>query len=116
MLSMPPVWIWLTIIFAIIITYSYRAAFLIFSDKLSFPTWVKKALRFVPAAVIAALVIPKLIYQGGQIQMPWFTGGNLRLIAGILAIFVAWRTKNLFITLVSGMALLWALQWLSNFF
>lgn len=115
MLSMPPFWIWVAIILASAITYAYRVSFLVFSDRLNFPAWVRKALRFVPAAVIAALVIPKLVYHDKQLQMPWFDGGNLRLIAGILAVIVAWRTKNLFLTLVSGMLFLWGLQWLQQF-
>ncbi|MGH2374135.1 MAG: AzlD domain-containing protein [bacterium] len=33
-----------------------------------------------------------------------------RLIAGVLAAGVAWRTKNVFLTIGVGMALLWILQ------
>jgi branched-subunit amino acid transport protein len=36
--------------------------------------------------------------------------GNARLLSGLLAIFIAWRTKNVTLTIVVGMLALWILQ------
>jgi branched-subunit amino acid transport protein len=36
--------------------------------------------------------------------------GNTRLVAGALAALVAWRTKNVLLTIGVGMAALWILQ------
>jgi branched-subunit amino acid transport protein len=36
--------------------------------------------------------------------------GNARLVAGVLAILVAWRTRNIFLTILVGMGVLWLLQ------
>ncbi|MBF8282806.1 MAG: Branched-chain amino acid transport, partial [Anaerolineales bacterium] len=36
--------------------------------------------------------------------------GNARLLAGGLAMLVAWRTKNVLLTIAVGMGALWILQ------
>jgi branched-subunit amino acid transport protein len=63
-------------------------------------------LRFVPAAVLSALS------AGGAAARRHtdLSLGNTRLIAGLLAVLVAWWTKNTLITILVGMALLVALQ------
>ena len=38
--------------------------------------------------------------------------GNLRLPAGLLAALVAWRTRNVLLTITAGMVALWLMQWL----
>lgn len=60
-----------------------------------------------PAAVLSAIVLPELVIQDGALAV---TPANPRLLAGIVAILVAWRTKNILLTLISGMATLWILQ------
>jgi branched-subunit amino acid transport protein len=37
---------------------------------------------------------------------------NPRLLAGLLAIIVAWRTKNVMYTILVGMLALWLLQFI----
>jgi branched-subunit amino acid transport protein len=36
--------------------------------------------------------------------------GNERLLAGLVAVLIAWRTRSVLFTLGGGMATLWALQ------
>ncbi|MCA9949547.1 MAG: AzlD domain-containing protein [Anaerolineales bacterium] len=36
--------------------------------------------------------------------------GNGRLLAGLVAIIVAWKTKNVLLTIIVGMIVLWLLQ------
>jgi branched-subunit amino acid transport protein len=36
--------------------------------------------------------------------------GNARLIAGVIAALVAWRTKNVVLTIAIGMIALWVLS------
>jgi branched-subunit amino acid transport protein len=36
--------------------------------------------------------------------------GNGRLVAGAIAALVAWRTRNVFLTIAVGMAALWSAQ------
>jgi branched-subunit amino acid transport protein len=71
------------------------------------PPLVRRALRFVPPAVLSAIIFPELLRPGGTLDISL---GNLRLLAGLLAALVAWRTKNVVLTIAVGMAVLWILQ------
>jgi branched-subunit amino acid transport protein len=52
-------------------------------------------------------VVPELLMPGGDFD---FSLGNGRLLAGVLAAMVAWRTKNVVLTILVGMAALYILQ------
>lgn len=69
------------------------------------PELARRALRLIPAAVLAAITTPSLTHPGGVFD-PW----NDRMLAGVIAAFVAWRTKNVLATIVAGMGALWLLQ------
>jgi len=101
--------IWLTIIAAGILTYAIRLSFILLYGQIRMPSQIERALRFVPPAVLTAIFIPELILNDGN---PFLSFGNARLLAGMLAIVVAWRTKNVIYTIVIGMLALWILQFL----
>ena len=98
---------WLTIFAAGLITYATRLSFILLFERIEIPAWLRRSLRFVPAAVLSAIFAPELVLQDGTLAI---TPTNPRLLAGIIAILVAWRTKNILLTLISGMAALWILQ------
>lgn len=98
---------WLTIFAAGLITFATRLSFILLFERIQIPTWLRRALRFVPVAVLSAIILPELVFQDGALAV---TPTNPRLLAGIIAILVAWRTKNILLTLISGMASLWILQ------
>jgi branched-subunit amino acid transport protein len=54
--------------------------------------------------VLAAIILPELLMKDGR---PYLAPQNSFLVAGIIAVLVAWRTKNLLLTIVTGMAALW---------
>jgi branched-subunit amino acid transport protein len=54
--------------------------------------------------VLSAIVFPELLLREGALAI---SPGNPRLLAGILAGLVAWRTRNMLLTIVVGMAALW---------
>ena len=101
--------IWLTIIIAGILTYATRLSFIIFYGKIKMPELVEQTLRFVPPAVLTAIFFPELLLANGEL---YISLGNARLLAGTLAILVAWRTKNVTYTIVIGMLALWIMQYL----
>jgi branched-subunit amino acid transport protein len=72
---------------------------------------VERALRFVPVAVLTAIFFPELLIIQGDLMLSF---RNPRLLAGLLAILVAWRTKNVMYTIVIGMLTLWLLQFIFN--
>lgn len=86
------------------LTFALRASFLLLGERLTLPGGLARALRFVPAAVLAALVLPAVVAPEGQLAF-----GDPRLLAGAVAALVAWRTRAVLPTLLVGMALLWGL-------
>ena len=59
-----------------------------------------RALRYVPVAVLTAIIIPDLVLSGGE---PSLALSNAYLYAGIIAAVIAWRTRNLLATIGVGM-------------
>jgi branched-subunit amino acid transport protein len=57
--------------------------------------------------VLAALIFPELLMHSGSLDISL---DNLRLLSGAVAILVAWRTRNLWLTILSGMVTLMLLQ------
>jgi len=98
--------IWLLFIALALGTFALRLSFIYLFGKVEMPEWLRRALRFVPASVLAALVFPALTYPNGTLDLSL---GNIRLLAGIGGALVAWRTKNVLWTIVVGMVLFWVL-------
>ena len=90
-----------------IVTLALRASFLLLQDRAGLPPLLRRALTYVPPAVLAAIVTPALFAPGTVAIGPV----DARLPAGLLAIVVAWRTKSVIATLGAGMAVLWTLTW-----
>jgi len=89
-------------------TYLERLSFIgIISDR-EVPEWAVLPLRFVAPAVFAALVAPAvLLHDGSLVVSP---SVNPRVLATLIALLVAWRTKSVVATIVAGMAAIWLLQ------
>lgn len=98
---------WVTLAAIGLITYSIRLSFILLLDRLKLPDRFIRGLRFVPPAVLTAIIFPELLIQDGAILL---SPANLRLAAGLAAGLVAWRTKNVLLTIAAGMAVLLALQ------
>jgi branched chain amino acid efflux pump len=99
--------LWLTMALAGLLTYAIRLSFVLLLERVSMPDWFQRALRFVPAAVLSAIIVPGLFDHGGTMD---FSARNPQVWAGILAIAVAWRTRNVLATIATGMAALLVLQ------
>ena len=102
----PQVWLLISLMAAG--TLALRVSFLGIAGRTGrIPDPVRRVLRFIPAAVLAALVVPALLRPDGAFDV---TFGNHRLLAGIAASVVAWRTRNVFATIAAGMVILWLLD------
>jgi branched-subunit amino acid transport protein len=99
--------LWLTIAGAGAVTFALRLSFIALLGRMETPLFLGRALRFVPAAVLTAVVIPLLFYDNGALAVSL---GNERLLAGLVAALIAWRSRSVPLTLGGGMATLWALQ------
>ncbi len=98
---------WLIIIGMGVVTYGIRLSAIVLLGQCEFPQIVQRALRFVPPAVLSAIIFPELFQPGGTFK---FSLSNVRLLAGVLASIVAWRSKNVLATIAVGMIALWILQ------
>src|SRR5215210_3713295 len=104
---------WLAVAGAGVVTFALRLSFIALLGRIELPVLLSQALRFVPAAVFTAVVVPLLFYVDGAVEVSL---GNERLLAGLAAVLIAYRTRSVPLTLVGGMATLWALQVLEHSF
>lgn len=95
--------LWPVILLSGLLTYAIRLSFIALFGRMQVPPWMQRALRFVPPAVLTAILLPDLVMHGGSLDLSL---GNERLMAGLLATFVAWRTRNMLLTILAGMAAL----------
>jgi branched-subunit amino acid transport protein len=93
--------IWALILAAGVITFSIRLSFIFIFERWPIPEWFRRSLRYVPAAVLSAILVPELTTWDGKINLSW---GNPQIISGLVAIIIAWRTRNILLTLGSGLA------------
>lgn len=101
--------IWLAIFGMTLATFFQRASFLLLPPQVQLPALLRRALRYVPAAVLTAIWAPELMLQKGVLSLAL---GNERLLAGIVAIAIAWRFKVTFGTIIAGLAALHLFDWM----
>lgn len=100
---------WVTIVLASLGTFVLRASFLLVAGRLvDLQPGAQRVLRQIPPAVLAALVVPSLLRPHGSLDL-W----QPELLAGVVAGFVSWRTRNIGLTLVVGMLVLVAVEQLA---
>jgi len=101
--------LWLAIAGMMVATFGQRASFLLLPDHVQLPALLRRALRYVPAAVLTAIWAPELLLQKGVLSIAL---GNERLLAGAVAIAIAWRFLVTFGTIVAGLAALHFFDWM----
>lgn len=99
--------IWLIMIAGGLITFGMRFSLIYLFGRFEVPETMRRALHYVPPAVLSAIIFPELFLQNGSIAL---TLTNTRLIAGLAAILVAWFSKNTLLTIITGMVILLLLQ------
>lgn len=102
--------LWLTVLGMGIVTYGIRLSLFVLVSHTALPRAARDALRFVLPAVLFAIILPAVLYVGED-QSFDLTLRNERLLAAAFAAAVAWLSKNVWLTVVTGMAILWVLQW-----
>ena len=102
--------LWLTVVGMGLVTYAIRLSVLVFVSHTHLPGAARDALRFVKPAVLFAIILPAVLYVGDD-QSFELTLGNQRFVAACFAAAIAWFTKSVWLTVATGMAALWLLQW-----
>jgi len=99
--------LWLTLIGMGLVTYAIRLSFILLWGKVAVPAVAQRALRFVPPAVLSAIIFPEILRHTGDWNL---SPANPRLLAALMAALVAWRTRNPLLTIAAGMAVLFLTQ------
>ena len=99
---------WLAFLLGGMGTYLMRLSFIGLMGGRTMPASVERALSYVGPSVFAAIVMPAVLGDDGVNRL-W--SPDPQLIAALIAGYVTWRTRNIPLMLVVGMATLWLLQW-----
>ncbi|GIL11620.1 MAG: branched-chain amino acid ABC transporter [Chloroflexota bacterium] len=91
---------WLLILGMALVTFGVRYPMLAVIGRLRLPDTALRALRYVPAAVLTAIVVPAVLMPDGALELRL---ENAYLPGAVVAALVAWRTKNLLLTIIVGM-------------
>jgi branched-subunit amino acid transport protein len=100
---------WLAIVAMAIGTQAMRLVPMLAHGRFETPPWLKRLLAHVPAATLAALMIPGSVWLRGD-------GGGYevspeRIVALVIAGAVGYKTKSIIVTIAVGLAALWAIQY-----
>ena len=99
--------LWLIIAAIAAGTFAMRLSFVAWMGRMGAPRWLTRTVRFIPPAVLAALITPAVLdfdaaASTGALAVP--------TAAAALALLVACRTRSLLLPIATGMAVLWVLR------
>jgi branched-subunit amino acid transport protein len=92
-----------------LVTFSVRYVLLPLSGRVRFSPNVERALRYVPVAVLTAIIVPAAVMPGGHTLQ--LSPANPYFVGAILTAIIGWFGKNLLVTIVGGMAVFAISQW-----
>ena len=99
--------IWLSMLLGGLITFGMRFSLIYLFGRFQVPETMRKALHYVPPAVLSAIIFPELFIHEGVLNLAL---DNTRLLAGLIAVVVAWFSRNTLVTIIAGMIALLLLQ------
>ena len=97
--------LWLTFILIGLATTLQRASFIVLGNRFALPPALQRALRYAPAAALAAIVVPDTLLVNDAIDVL-----NPKLAAAIAAVAAAILWRNPWLPFIAGMAVLLALR------
>ena len=101
--------LWLLVLLRGAGPYGIRLSMLVFVRHDALPVAAREALKFVTPAVMAAIILPAVVYTNGSGTFD-VGFGNERVLAAVVAGGVAWRTRAVWPTIAVGMVALWVLK------
>lgn len=90
-----------------VVTYIPRMLPLVVLSKVKLPPLFLKWLKYIPVAVLSALLAPGILLSHNHIA---FNFDNKALLASLPCFIVAAKTKNLFLTVLVGIVSMFLLQ------
>jgi branched-subunit amino acid transport protein len=91
-----------------LVTLAVRYPLLVLLGRIPRPEPIFRALKYVPPAVLTAIIVPAVLYKDERLVI---SPTNDYLVAGIISVVVAWRSKNLLLTIIIGMAVFLGWRW-----
>jgi branched-subunit amino acid transport protein len=88
----------------VVVTFGVRYPVLALVGRTELPPSLLDALKFIPPAVLTAIIVPAVLMPQGAIAL---TYTNAYLVAGLAAALIAWRSGNLLLTIGLGMGIFW---------
>ncbi|MDF3832858.1 AzlD domain-containing protein [Cupriavidus basilensis] len=102
--------IWIALVGMAVVTIVTRALFLMAGERVTVPDRIQRALRYAPAAALAAIILPDLMtWQGHFTVAP----GNYKLVAGAVALVFYLLTRRMLGMIAAGMAVYTGLRLLA---
>ena len=100
---------WILISILGVLTFFIRGSFLVAMSNQKLHPKLLLALKFIPTSVLAALALPAVfLVRSNSVQLTEVE----RWIAGSIALLVAWYSKNILATILSGMITLWLVKYM----
>lgn len=90
--------LWDIILVLGVVTFLTRFSFIWLLGNRKVSQSIQKLLQFVPPAVLAALITPSFLLT----PEAQFSLANQRMWAGLFAVLVAWKSKNVIVTILAG--------------
>ena len=88
-----------------IVTFISRFLPVAFLSRWAIPERVKVGLEYIPVAILSAIIFPILFFDGGGA----FTAQHQSLLSAVPVFVFAWKTKNLWGSVILGMVIYWGL-------
>ena len=103
--------IWLVMLLGGLVTFGIRFSliYLLAEGRFQIPETMRRALHYVPPAVLSAIIFPELFLHDGRL---FLSLTNDRLLAGLVTVLVAWFSRNTLVTILAGMAALFLFKFL----
>lgn len=101
--------LWVIFVLIGLATTLPRASFIVLGNRVQLPPVLQRALRYAPAAALAAIVAPDLLVVNGSVDVI-----NAKLGGGIAAVAAALLSRNPWLPFVVGMAVLHGLRQLGG--
>jgi branched-subunit amino acid transport protein len=94
------------------VTFPVRYSFYALGGRLAFPPLARRALRYVPVAVLTAIVAPMvLLPDGAHWQLSW---RNAWLLGALASGLIAWWFNHLLASIAGGLAVFFLFRLIVN--
>lgn len=101
------IWLWFTLLCIALATHPLRASFIVLGNRVALPPALQRALRYAPAAALAAIIAPDVLLVQGEL-----TALNPKIAAAGVVIACVAVSRNPWLPFIAGMATLLGMRWL----